>query len=138
MTAGCEADKTFPATFQAGQSYTAQDLNQPSVTRTVFSIATSGSATVPPPIIGTGKGSVEDPLVGSGVSKATLTATLSAKGALTLTNKGKPVTSLPAGRYTLHVARQGSQGRADDPRAEARRRRSTSRASSSSGRRPAR
>ena len=67
MTAGCEADKTFPATFQAGQSYTAQDLNQPSVTRTVFSIATSGSATVPPPIIGTGKGSVEDPLVGSGV-----------------------------------------------------------------------
>ena len=23
MTAGCEADKTFPATFQAGQSYTA-------------------------------------------------------------------------------------------------------------------
>ena len=101
MTAGCEADKTFPATFQAGQSYTAQDLNQPSVTRTVFSIATSGSATVPPPIIGTGKGSVEDPLVGSGVSKATLTATLSAKGALTLTNKGKPITSLPAGRYSF-------------------------------------
>ena len=103
MTAGCEADKTFPATFQAGQSYTAQDLNQPSVTRTVFSIATSGSATVPPPIIGTGKGSVEDPLVGSGVSKATLTATLSAKGALTLTNKGKPVTSLPAGRYSFSL-----------------------------------
>ena len=43
MTAGCEADKTFPATFQAGQSYTAQDLNQPSVTRTVFSIANTGS-----------------------------------------------------------------------------------------------
>jgi hypothetical protein len=74
MTAGCEADKTFPATFQAGQSYTAQDLNQPAVTRTVFSIANSGSPTVPPSITGTGKGSVEPGLVGSGASRATLTA----------------------------------------------------------------
>src|SRR5579871_3371719 len=38
MTAGCESDKTFPETFQADGTYVAQDLNQPSVTRTSFTI----------------------------------------------------------------------------------------------------
>ncbi len=112
MTAGCEADKTFPATFQPGQSYTAQDLNQPSVTHTVFTIQTSGSPTAPPSIIGSGQGQASQDLVGSGIGtvKGTLAATLSANGALSLTSKGKPVSTLSPGRYTIMLLDRDPKG----------------------------
>src|SRR5262249_44965682 len=102
MTAGCESDKAFPETFQPDGTYVAQDLNQPSATRTSFTIAHSGTPIPAPTTVGTGVGTVDTGLVGSGVVKATIDATLNAKGGLTLTTtKGKPVTTLSAGRYKI-------------------------------------
>ena len=44
---GDSANALLTETFQAGATYTAQDLNQPAVTRTVFTTTASGSAVAP-------------------------------------------------------------------------------------------
>jgi len=116
MTAGCSVDLLFPETFQPGASYTAEDLNQPSVTKTTLSIATSGSAQTPTPITVSGaKGETQQQLIGSlantsGAVKATLIATLEANGKLTLTLKGKTVTTLPAGKYKFSITDKDPKG----------------------------
>ena len=115
MTAGCSVDLLFPETFQAGASYVAEDLNQPSVTRSTLSIQASGSAQAPPPITVSGaKGETQAQLIGSlsgktGV-KATLIATLAANGKLALTLKGQAVKTLPAGRYTFSITDKDPKG----------------------------
>ena len=115
MTAGCSVDLLFPETFQAGATYTAEDLNQPAVTKSTLTIATSGSAQTPPPITVSGaKGETQAQLIGSlagktGV-KATLIATLAANGKLALTLKGQTVKMLPAGRYTFSITDKDPKG----------------------------
>jgi len=109
MTAGCSVDLLFPETFQAGASYTAEDLNQPSVTRSTLTVQTSGGPSTPPPITvsGTSAQSSSDivgSLAGKGAVKATLLATIAADGKLALTLKGKPVTTLTPGRYRFTIS----------------------------------
>jgi hypothetical protein len=105
MTAGCEADKTFPETFQANGTYVAVDNNQPTVARAQFSILASGTP-IAPATPGTpwgGKTQTSTDLVGSGAVKGTLSGTLGTNGALTLTLSGKAVSKLASGRYTFSV-----------------------------------
>ena len=47
MTAGCEADKTFPETFQPSATYVATDQNQPTVARGTFTTLASGTPQAP-------------------------------------------------------------------------------------------
>jgi hypothetical protein len=105
MTAGCEADKTFPETFQASGTYVAVDNNQPTVARAQFSTLASGTPTAPatPGTPWGGKTQTSTDLVGSGAVKGTLTGTLGTNGALTLTLSGKAVSKLASGRYTFSV-----------------------------------
>jgi hypothetical protein len=115
MTAGCSVDLLFPETFQASASYTAEDLNQPSVTKSTLSIAATGSAVTPPPITVTGvKGETQQQLIGSdsnkGKPKATLIGVIEANGTLTLMLKGKPVSTLAAGRYTFAITDKDPKG----------------------------
>ncbi len=115
MTAGCSVDLLFPETFQAGASYSAEDLNQPSVTKSTLSIQTSGSAQTPPPITVSGvKGETQSQLIGSLAGKtgikATLVATLEANGKVALMLKGQPVKSLPAGKYKFSITDKDPKG----------------------------
>jgi hypothetical protein len=103
-------------TLQPGATYTAVDNNQPSVARLAFNTATSGAppaVTLPgPTTTGAGSTSSGNPLgtktssspgSGSDVMRGTLDASVSAAGKLALSFKGKSVTTLKAGRYTISV-----------------------------------
>jgi hypothetical protein len=111
MTAGCEADKTFPETFQPNATYVAVDNNQPTVARGTFTTLASGTP-VAPTTPGTpwagGTQSSQD-LVGSGAVKGTVSGTLASTGALTLTLSGKVVSKLATGRYTFSIVDKSSK-----------------------------
>jgi hypothetical protein len=113
IDAGCETDYQFPpTTFKASSTFTAQEMSQPSVTRSVFTTLASGSPPIPTKNAYTptsGKGTTSQDIVGSGISAAvrgTLTGTLSANGKPTLTSKGKTVSTLKAGRYVFAITDQ--------------------------------
>src|SRR5207253_1263264 len=99
------------ATFQASGTYTALDNNQPGVTRTTFTTASSGSATGPAgssSSTGSGgtKGDTQQSLVGSAAApnfRGSLDAIVYASGKLSLTRNGKKVTSLKSGSWTFSV-----------------------------------
>jgi hypothetical protein len=109
---GDEDKDLLSANFQPSGTYTASDLNQPTVARAVFSTTATGT---PTPSSGGGntstgstsssKGSTQSSLVGSAVVpfRGKLAATVSAAGKLALTTKGKPVNTLKAGLYTFTV-----------------------------------
>jgi hypothetical protein len=105
MTAGCEADKTFPETFLPSATYIATDQNQPTVARGTFTTLASGSPATPanPATPWGGKTVQSDDLVGSGAVKGTVTGTLGSNGALTLELSGKAVSKLATGRYTFTI-----------------------------------
>jgi hypothetical protein len=105
MTAGCEADKTFPETFQPNGTYVATDQNQPTVARGTFSTLASGTPQAPasPGTAWAGKTQSSEDLVGSGAVRGTVTGTLATNGALTLKLRGKVVSRLATGRYTFAV-----------------------------------
>jgi hypothetical protein len=105
---GCDAFYTLPATtFKAGASYTAQDLNQPGLTRTTIQVATSGTPIVPktPYNPTTGKGIASQDIAGSEKAsvKATVAGVVDAKGSPLLRLHGKPLTTVKTGRYTFSV-----------------------------------
>jgi hypothetical protein len=109
---GDEDKELLSANFQPNATYTAQDMNQPSVARATFSTTAAGSPTSPtgPTSTGTGSGTgttgpTQKPLVGSQVVpfRGKLAATVDAAGKLALTTKGKPVANLKAGLYTFTV-----------------------------------
>jgi len=99
------------ATFQPSSTYTAQDLNQPGVTRTTFTTASSGSAAAPSgsstsSVSGSSKGDTQQSLVGSAAAanfRGSLDAIVYASGKLSLTRNGKKVTSLKDGSWTFSV-----------------------------------
>jgi hypothetical protein len=110
LDTGCDSFYLLPEqTFKAGQTYTAVDLNQPSVTRTALTVLQAGAAPSPqsPYGNGTGKGQTTQDIVGSAAAKtaikATLYGSLSAGGALVMKNNGKSVSSLTAGRYRFVI-----------------------------------
>ena len=104
---GDEDKELLKATFAPSATYTAQDLNQPSVAHASFTTLASGTPTTPKsPYGATSGGSVQKSLVGSAQNpnvRATLTGALNAAGKPTLTAKGKPVSVLKTGRYKLAI-----------------------------------
>ncbi len=116
IDAGCETRYLFPPTpFKANSTFTAQELSQPSVTRSVFTTQASGSPPIPPNNAYTptsGQGTASTDIVGSATSslRGTVTATVSAAGKPTLTNKGKTVSTLKAGRYLFTISDQDPKG----------------------------
>ncbi len=109
---GCLTDETYTETFQPSTTYTAQDLNQPSVTHTSFNTLSAAFTVSPTTVsLGSGNGTTDTDIVGSGVAiKGTLAAMLSPQGVLSLTLKGKTVSRLPAGRYTFAVTDRDPKG----------------------------
>ncbi len=120
LDSGCDAFLLLPAqTFKANATYTAQDLNQPSVTHTALTVQDAGTPLVPnsPYTATSGKGTTFADLVGSKVVKAlggtlagTLNGGVSTVGKPTLTHKGKTVSTLKAGRYKITVLDETSKG----------------------------
>jgi hypothetical protein len=105
MTAGCEADKTYPETFLPSATYVATDQNQPGVARGTFTTLASGTPVIPanPATPWGGKTAASDDIVGSGRVKGTVAGTLASNGALTLKLSGKAVSKLASGRYTFTI-----------------------------------
>ncbi len=113
LTLGDASSEYDTETFQANATYRAVDNNHPNTGGSVFSTsntqvsavtAPSGTQTGSGTKSGTGTGktsaigtSIKSPLRG------TLTGLVSTAGVLSLTEKGKPVKSLTAGRYTFAV-----------------------------------
>jgi hypothetical protein len=113
LDVGCDAFLTLPATtFKPSSTFTAQDLNQPSVAHATFTTLASGTPLVPTSPYGktSGKGSTQQQLAGSAVKAAvmgTVTGTLSKNAKWpTLTNKGKAVSVIKAGRYRFTITDQ--------------------------------
>lgn len=102
-------DAMTTATLQPSSTYVAADLRDPARGRAVFSTAASGSSAslvTQPAATAPGKGQTVQGIVGSAVapSRGTLRAALSAAGSLTLSTRGRRVSKLKPGRYTLVVA----------------------------------
>jgi hypothetical protein len=111
MTAGCEQDKLFTETFAANSTYVAQDLNQPSVTRSTFTTQASGTSSSVAVTYGGGKAQAQQSvdIVGSQALTGTLRATVSPQGELRLMNAGKTVSKLAAGRYKVAIVDQDAK-----------------------------
>ena len=109
MTFGEDAAQTLVETFQPNSTYTFRDDYQPSLVRFFSTSSTSISSGGSGGGASTGstatKSQSSQDIVGSGVVsfRGTLAATVSAAGKLTLTTKGKPVSTLKAGLYTFTV-----------------------------------
>ena len=113
LDSGCDAFLILPQqTFKPNATYTAQDLNQPSVAHASFSTLASGSPIPPKSPYGTtsGKGTVQQELVGSAQVRSTLAGALAATGKPSLTAKGKLVSVLKTGRYKFVVSDQDAKG----------------------------
>jgi len=117
LDSGCDAFLLLPAqTFKAGATYTFQDLNQPTVTRTTLPVATSGTAETPssPYSAWNGKSETVKDIVGSAIRtsplRGTLEASLSKTGKPSLQRLGKGVTTLKAGRYKLVIDDKDTRG----------------------------
>ena len=113
LDSGCDAFLILPEqSFKPNSTYTAQDLNQPSVAHASFSTLASGSPTIPKSPYGatSGKGTLQQDIVGSAAVEGTLTGALPTKGKPTLTNKGKPVSVLKTGRYKFAISDQTKKG----------------------------
>jgi hypothetical protein len=93
------------ATFKASSTYTAQDNNQPSVARAVFTTLASGTPVAPQTPTTTAKTTTTTSRsTGAVLSRGTLAATVSSGGTLSLRRNGKGVTALKSGRWTFSVA----------------------------------
>ena len=121
---GDEDKELDKATFQPASTYVAVDNNQPGVARVSFTTTATGSAsdvTSPTTSSSSGKGDVQSSLVGASSTsststaaklplRGTLLATVAASGTPKLTFKGKGVTALKAGRYTVTASDESSKG----------------------------
>jgi len=95
--------------FAPSSTYVAVDGNQPAVARAQFTTAASGTATGSAGGSGSGSsgsgsaGSAGGASAGGSVTVGTLSGTVGSTGALKLTFKGKTVTTLKPGKYTVTV-----------------------------------
>jgi hypothetical protein len=117
MSFGEEVNAAFLETFAPNSTYTFHDDLQPGGTVWTFVtsstiVTSSPSATSPPPSVGSGSttshasATASGDVVGSKVTpfRGTLVASVSAAGAVTLTSKGKPVTAILSGKYSIDVS----------------------------------
>jgi hypothetical protein len=115
LTVGCDASDSFPAVYFAPSStFVAQDNAQPSVTHTTLTTLATGSPTAPTlsasnlasksTSSGGSLSALGTPISGTKATTAgSLTGSVSAKGAVTLTYKSKALASLNAGSYKITV-----------------------------------
>jgi hypothetical protein len=95
--------------FAPSSTYVAVDGNQPSVARAQFTTAASGTATgtaggsSSTGSSSTGSSSTGSAGAGGTATLGTLSGTVGSTGALKLTYKGKTVTTLKPGKYTVNV-----------------------------------
>ena len=111
---GDNAFDLLTETLQPNATYTAQDLNQASVTRTTFSTTASGTPTAPANTRSAGgkvTGSQSTDIVGSEANpfRGSLDGIVFKSGKLSLTRNGKPVSSLKTGRWTFSVDDESSK-----------------------------
>ncbi len=105
LSSGGETVAQFTATFAAGATYVAQDLNQPAASRKTIGIATSGSSSSIAPVSGSTASKGSDTNTGQDVvGSQALAGTVAASGSLSLTNGGTTVRTLTAGRYAVVVS----------------------------------
>jgi hypothetical protein len=124
LTVGDAAIEQDTITFQQNATYTAFDRGAPAATRKTFTTTTpgtlagSGAVTTAAGAGGassgaSGSGSTQSAL-GTPLAQAPLRGTLlgsvSAAGTVTLTDKGKAVTTLRSGRYTVRVVDRSKHG----------------------------
>lgn len=118
LETGCDPTALLPTTYFAPNStFTAQDNNQPAVTRTSFTTLGSGTPTAP----SGQEGSQSSPagstpstdIVGSAAATTVvgdLAATLNSTGKASLTLKGRNVSTLAPGLYRVVVADRDTRG----------------------------
>jgi hypothetical protein len=112
LDTGCDAFLILPQqTFKASSTYTATDLNQPSVAHATITTLATGSPTIPKSPYGTtsGKGTVQQDIVGSAAVKATLSGSVAPTGLPALKNNGKLVSVLRTGRYKFAISDQSKR-----------------------------
>jgi hypothetical protein len=112
LDTGCDAFLILPQqTFRANATYTATDLNQPSVAHASFNTLATGTPVAPKSPYGTtsGKGTVQQDIVGSAAVKATLNGSVAPTGLPALKNNGKLVTVLKSGRYKFAISDQSKK-----------------------------
>jgi hypothetical protein len=112
---GCLTDEEYIETFQPNSTYTAQDNNQPAVTKTVLTTLAAGTPLATPQNSGSGGGqssSSSMDIVGSAIHRirGTLIGVLSADGSPTLAFDGRAVSTLKAGRYTFNITDRDASG----------------------------
>ena len=128
LDGGDAASDQLQATFQAG-TYVAQEDRRPTVARLVFTVSSAaastgggssggGSTTTTPRPTTVPKSTSKTAAV-----RGTLSGGVSTVGKLTLTFKGKTVSSLKSGRYKITVLDETSKKRLHDPERSASRRR---------------
>jgi len=105
---GDNAYDLLTETFQPGSTYTAVDLNQPSVARAVFTTTATGSPNAPAGPASSsvsGKGTPSTDIAGSEAIpfRGSLDAIVYANGRLSLSRNGHTVTSLKTGKWTFSV-----------------------------------
>jgi hypothetical protein len=114
LDVGCDSNLLLPpTTFKPGSTYVAVDNNQPSVTRTTFTTAASGTPPAPtstPYDATSGKGDVQQSLMASGSVLADLSGGVSSSGLVSLLNRGHAVKSLPAGKYRFTIVDKDTKG----------------------------
>jgi hypothetical protein len=114
---GCTSNAVVGTwTLQPSSTYTLVDLNQPAATKTTITTSATGTPQQPttsPYDATSGKGTLSTDPVGSDVTpspRGTLKGDLAANGKLTLTLKGKPVSTLQSGRYTFTIIDRDPKG----------------------------
>ena len=124
LDTGCDAFLILPQqTFKPNSTYTATDLNQPSVARASFTTLASGSPVSPKSPYGTtsGKGTAQQDIVGSAAVKATLSGSVAPTGLPALKNGRKlvplilPPCASPGVRETFAQAIDAYFSRYDQP-----------------------
>jgi hypothetical protein len=118
LDTGCDSNYLLPATvFKPNSTYSAVDLNQPTVAHFSFTTLASGTPQGGTNPYDPGKGTTSGPNTpigeGSGPKvplAGTLTGALSASGVPTLTLGGKNVTTLKAGRYRFTITDKDPKG----------------------------
>jgi hypothetical protein len=113
MSQAEEVSSAYVETFLPTSTYTYRDDNRPSLvwTFTTSAETVTSTGTTTTPTHSSGGVSTSTDVVGSAILpyRGVLAAAVAASGKVTLTRKGKPVTSLVTGRYAVVVADASSR-----------------------------
>lgn len=106
LDSGCNDSELLPSqTFKPSSTYNAFDGNQPTVAKASFTTTATGTPIVPKNVYGNTKGSyTQQQLAGINKVLGTLSGSVSSSGKVSLTTKGKALSTLKAGKYTFAIS----------------------------------